>query len=468
MSRLWSCRSSQSSSSAGSSAVRVPAARAGSPLSLGRCRPVPGLSGNFLGTSVETVAARASIARAPPSAALIKAGGCDGIHDGDLRGPEAWAARKDPARREAYWASWIAYVQALRQSGIMKARQRPATARDRRPPSACATAGGRCRTARIADTKEQLGGYFIIDVPDLDAALDWAARCPAAAGGAVEVRPVMVMQPGWLRVRAARAKPPRRWRAPPTAGSSPISSARSRDVAAAEDALADAFARGARDLAGARRARPARSLAVHRRPPPADPGRPRASGAHGGRAGSDAAGRGAPGTRARRSPRRAARAAVRLRPSRHRPGRAGAADAADRARPRRGADRLGVPGGAGGHGPAAGPRQDARSATPASPSPSPRPTELPERLEAVLDAIYAAYGSGWEDAAGADARRKGLAEEAIWLARLVAALLPDEPEARGLLALMLYCEVAQRAPAATRPAPSCRCPSRTRRSGRAR
>ena len=58
----------------------------------------------------------------------------------------------------------------------------------------------------------------------------------------------------------------------------------------------------------------------------------------------------------------------------------------------------------------------------------------------MLDAIYAAYGSGWEDAAGADARRKGLTEEAIWLARLVVALLPGEPEARGLLALMLYCE----------------------------
>jgi hypothetical protein len=42
-----------------------------------------------------------------------------------------------------------------------------------------------------ADTKEQLGGFFLIDLPDLDAALDWAAKCPAAARGAVEVRPVM-------------------------------------------------------------------------------------------------------------------------------------------------------------------------------------------------------------------------------------------------------------------------------------
>ena len=66
--------------------------------------------------------------------------------------------------------------------------------------------------------------------------------------------------------------------------------------------------------------------------------------------------------------------------------------------------------------------------------------ELPARVEAVLEAIYAAYGSGWEDVAGADPRRRGLAEEAIWLGRLVARLLPGEPEALGLLALMLHCE----------------------------
>jgi len=70
----------------------------------------------------------------------------------------------------------------------------------------------------------------------------------------------------------------------------------------------------------------------------------------------------------------------------------------------------------------------------------PEPRELPSRLEAVLQAIYAAYDSGWEDVAGADPRRQGLAEEAIWLGRLVTRLLPDEPEGRGLLALMLHCE----------------------------
>jgi RNA polymerase sigma-70 factor (ECF subfamily) len=70
----------------------------------------------------------------------------------------------------------------------------------------------------------------------------------------------------------------------------------------------------------------------------------------------------------------------------------------------------------------------------------PEATELRPRLDAVLEAIYAAYGSGWDDVAGADPRRKGLAVEAIDLGRLVLRLLPEEPEALGLLALMLHCE----------------------------
>jgi len=70
----------------------------------------------------------------------------------------------------------------------------------------------------------------------------------------------------------------------------------------------------------------------------------------------------------------------------------------------------------------------------------PGPDELPERLQSVLEAIYAAYGTGWEDVAGADPRSRGLAEEAIWLGRLVVGLLPGEPEAAGMLALMLHCE----------------------------
>ena len=70
----------------------------------------------------------------------------------------------------------------------------------------------------------------------------------------------------------------------------------------------------------------------------------------------------------------------------------------------------------------------------------PTPDQIPERLEAVLNAIYAAYGNSWEDATGADQRIVELGQEAIWLARTLRELLPDNPEVRGLLALMLHCE----------------------------
>jgi predicted RNA polymerase sigma factor len=70
----------------------------------------------------------------------------------------------------------------------------------------------------------------------------------------------------------------------------------------------------------------------------------------------------------------------------------------------------------------------------------PQDRELPERLDAVLEAIYAAFGIGWDDMAGVDQPGRDLAEEAIWLARVLLQLLPDEAEVRGLLALMLHCE----------------------------
>jgi RNA polymerase sigma-70 factor (ECF subfamily) len=70
----------------------------------------------------------------------------------------------------------------------------------------------------------------------------------------------------------------------------------------------------------------------------------------------------------------------------------------------------------------------------------PERTELGARLEAVLEALYAAFSEGWSDPAGTEVRRRNLAEEGIWLGRLVASLLPDEPEALGLLSLMLYAQ----------------------------
>jgi RNA polymerase sigma-70 factor (ECF subfamily) len=70
----------------------------------------------------------------------------------------------------------------------------------------------------------------------------------------------------------------------------------------------------------------------------------------------------------------------------------------------------------------------------------PEQRELPARLDATLEAIYAAFGIGWDDMAGADQRGRGLAEEAVWLARVLLQLMPGEAEVHGLFALMLYCE----------------------------
>jgi predicted RNA polymerase sigma factor len=71
---------------------------------------------------------------------------------------------------------------------------------------------------------------------------------------------------------------------------------------------------------------------------------------------------------------------------------------------------------------------------------APQECDLPERLDAVLEAIYAAFGIGWDDMAGADQRGRDLAEEAMWLARVLLQLMPGEAEVQGLLALMLHCE----------------------------
>jgi len=70
----------------------------------------------------------------------------------------------------------------------------------------------------------------------------------------------------------------------------------------------------------------------------------------------------------------------------------------------------------------------------------PRDSDLPQRLQDVLDGIYAAYGTGWDDVEGADASQRGLTLEAIELGRILCTLMPGEPEPRGLLALMLFCE----------------------------
>jgi predicted RNA polymerase sigma factor len=75
----------------------------------------------------------------------------------------------------------------------------------------------------------------------------------------------------------------------------------------------------------------------------------------------------------------------------------------------------------------------------------PEPRDLTERLDAVLDAIYAAFGIGWDGVMGGDGRGRELADEAIWLARVLLQLMPNEAEVCGLLALMLHCEARRAA-----------------------
>ena len=93
-------------------------------------------------------------------------------------------------KKETFWGAWRAYHKAMVDAGVHvggSALQLPSTGTTVR------LKGGKrhVQDGPYADTKEQLGGYIILELPALDAALDWAARCPAAATGAVEVRPVM-------------------------------------------------------------------------------------------------------------------------------------------------------------------------------------------------------------------------------------------------------------------------------------
>ena len=102
---------------------------------------------------------------------------------------EAGWPKLTQAEQEQGIAAYGAYTEALTKAGIL-------TGVNRLQPSSAAT------TVRVAnnksqvldgpyaESKEQLGGYYIIDVADLDAAISWAARCPAASHGVVELRPL--------------------------------------------------------------------------------------------------------------------------------------------------------------------------------------------------------------------------------------------------------------------------------------
>lgn len=100
------------------------------------------------------------------------------------------AQRTNPAAAPAYWGAWNAYIGAMSQAGVIvsgNGLEAPHTATHVQLRN-----GKRIiHDGPYADTKEHLGGYFIIEVPSLDEALEWAARSPNAATGTTEVRPVM-------------------------------------------------------------------------------------------------------------------------------------------------------------------------------------------------------------------------------------------------------------------------------------
>lgn len=101
-----------------------------------------------------------------------------------------FAKRTHPEHAAEYWGGWRAFIDAIAQAGIIvngDGLQGPHTATTVRVRD-----GKRIvQDGPFADTKEQLGGYFVIEVPDLDTALEWAARAPSASYASVEVRPVL-------------------------------------------------------------------------------------------------------------------------------------------------------------------------------------------------------------------------------------------------------------------------------------
>jgi hypothetical protein len=109
-----------------------------------------------------------------------------------IYGNEAGMQAASKADVEQMIAAYGAYTQAMKTAGVMVAadRLKPSTA-----ASTVRIADGKTKVldGPYAETKEQLGGYYLIDVPDLDAALSWAARCPGANYGVIEVRPVWAM-----------------------------------------------------------------------------------------------------------------------------------------------------------------------------------------------------------------------------------------------------------------------------------
>jgi hypothetical protein len=109
-----------------------------------------------------------------------------------IYGNEAGMQSAGKADVEQMVAAYGAYTEALKKAGVLAGANRL------QPTASASTVRVTDGKSKVldgpyAETKEQLAGYYMIDVPDLDAALSWAARCPGASFGAIEVRPVWTM-----------------------------------------------------------------------------------------------------------------------------------------------------------------------------------------------------------------------------------------------------------------------------------
>lgn len=105
---------------------------------------------------------------------------------------EAGFSQLTKEQQEQGTVVYAAYTEALKKAGAFVGSNRL------RPTSTATTVRVTDGKSQVldgpyVDSKEQLGGYYLIDVPDLDAAISWAARCPGASHGTIEVRPIWAM-----------------------------------------------------------------------------------------------------------------------------------------------------------------------------------------------------------------------------------------------------------------------------------
>ncbi len=107
-----------------------------------------------------------------------------------IYGDEKQAGKMTQEEQNQDFARWMQYTKDLGAAGVMRGGEAL------QPIGTATTVRVRNGSARntdgpFAETKEQLGGFYLIDVANLDQALSWAAKCPGAAYGSIEVRPIM-------------------------------------------------------------------------------------------------------------------------------------------------------------------------------------------------------------------------------------------------------------------------------------